>query len=172
MQSTKAILSAAVLSLATAVPLCVQAASLIDVPKGNELELSLRASGYQDYRCDANAGPSYVWTFVGPEATLFDEENEIVAKHYAGPTWESLTDGSKVVGTKIAAIPSATAGAIPQLLLSGTVVTPGEMFGKVTYIQRVNTTGGSAPGYGCDASTVGAVLKVPYKATYRFYEKD
>jgi len=40
-----------------------------------------------------------------------------------------------------------------------------------TYIQRLNTTGGSAPSTGCALSTdVGSQVLVPYTADYYFYK--
>ena len=36
-------------------------------------------------------------------------------------------------------------------------------------IQRLQTTGGLAPSSGCDATTVGAVARVPYTAVYFMY---
>jgi hypothetical protein len=156
----------AVLSTSTAF------ASAIDVPAGNELEHSFTARGVQIYDCVATPTGAYAWTFRAPEATLFNREGEIVAHHYGGPTWESTKDGSKIQGTRMASEPSMTTGAIPQLLLSATVLATGRTFGHVTYIQRVNTVGGSAPASGCDATSVGGELQVPYTASYRFYKKD
>jgi hypothetical protein len=43
------------------------------------------------------------------------------------------------------------------------------MFGSVTFIQRVNTVGGSAPATGCDATAQGTQLRVPYTASYLFF---
>jgi hypothetical protein len=148
------------------------AASPIDVPPGNQRESSLNARGFQIYDCLMAPSGSFTWTFKAPEATLFNREGATVAKHYAGPTWESTEDGSKVQGTRIASEPSSSVGAIPQLLLGATLLTPGKTFGNVTYIQRVKTVGGSAPTSGCDATTQGAELRVPYTAAYRFYERD
>jgi hypothetical protein len=40
----------------------------------------------------------------------------------------------------------------------------------VTYVQRLNTSGGSAPATGCAVSTdVGGQVLVPYTADYYFY---
>ena len=58
-------------------------------------------------------------------------------------------------------------GAIPWLLL-GTSSNAGEgSFSKVTYIQRVNTTGGNAPATPCNA--IGEKARVHYTADYRFF---
>ncbi len=172
MQSLKHLVALAVLPACSALAPPAAFASAIDVPSGNERELSLSARGVQIYDCVMAPTGSYGWTFKAPEATLFSREGEIVATHYAGPTWESTGDGSKIKGTRVASEPSLSAGAIPQLLLSATVLAPGKTFGRVTFIQRVKTVGGSAPTSGCDATTSGSELRVPYTAVYRFFEKD
>jgi hypothetical protein len=44
---------------------------------------------------------------------------------------------------------------------------------QTTFIQRLNTNGGSAPATGCSASTdVGEQTLVPYTADYYFFRKD
>ena len=57
--------------------------------------------------------------------------------------------------------------AIPWLLL-GAVSNAGEgIFAPVTYVQRVNTVGGTAPA--APGATAGDVARVPYTAEYVFY---
>ncbi len=42
---------------------------------------------------------------------------------------------------------------------------------EITFIQRLNTAGGSAPATGCSVATdVGRKAFVPYRADYFFYE--
>ena len=79
-----------------------------------------------------------------PEAILYDDEGEIVGIHYAGPTKES-GNGSKVVGTRLAGTPSASARSIPQLLLKAVSAEGLGILARTTYIQRVNTHSGLAP---------------------------
>jgi Protein of unknown function (DUF3455) len=44
---------------------------------------------------------------------------------------------------------------------------------QTTFIQRLNTNGGSAPATGCSASAdVGKQALVPYTADYYFFRKD
>jgi len=132
-----------------------------------DLAFALDATGVQKYACKATATGA-AWTFVAPEATLFDSGGNPVCSHFAGPTWE-YEDGSSVVGAKIAGA-TLDPSAIPWLLLS----TPshggpnGKMTG-VTAIQRLSTTGGLAPATGCDADHLGATADVPYTAKYFFY---
>jgi len=161
------ILVATSLALAAA---CAHAAA-IDVPPGHGHATSLDARGVQIYECQAADG-ALGWAFKAPEATLFDRDGKAVGSHYAGPTWESTLDGSKITGTRVASEPSASAGAIPQLLLSAKVAAPGATFGKVAFVQRLQTVGGAAPAGGCDASAKGTLVRVPYTATYRFFEPE
>jgi len=59
-------------------------------------------------------------------------------------------------------------GAIPWLLLGATSASDHGKFGGVTYIQRVNTIGATAP---AEAGLfVGDEARVPYTAEYYFYD--
>jgi hypothetical protein len=80
------------------------------------------------------------------------------------PCWESTWDGSLVTGTAVASSP--VTGSIPQLLLQAASHRGTGIFGAVTYIQRLNTSGGAAPATACVA---GQTRAVPYTAEYRFY---
>ncbi len=92
------------------------------------------------------------------------------------PAWRSPLDQSVVYGTTVASVAAGSGsscpngGAVPCLLLKALVTTPGEvtpsLLGAVTYIQRLNTIGGTAPRTAC---TAGEIEQVPYSATYDFY---
>ena len=135
----------------------------IRVPEGNVLSAHVYARGVQKYRWNGTA-----WVFVAPDATLFANAgyNGQVGIHYAGPTWES-NSGSTVKA--VAAIPRCAPDptAIPWLRLQAVSTNGPGIFSSVTYIQRVNTTGGIAP------STPGTMIdearEVPYTAEYYFY---
>lgn len=139
-------------------PLCDR----LQVPEGNKVAFHVFARGVQVYRWSGTS-----WGFVEPVATLFADANYHgkVGLHYVGPTWES-NSGSKVVATRLdGCSPDPTA--IPWLLLQ-TVSTDGPgIFNSVTYVQRVNTTGGLAPT--APGSSIGVVAEVPYTAEYYFY---
>jgi hypothetical protein len=91
-----------------------------------------------------------------------------VGKYYAGPTWESA-DGSKVTGKQVAVAPNM-AGAIPlQLVKANPATGMGAMQG-VSYIQRLNTQGGVAPGLPCGSTQTGMRQVVSYQADYVFYK--
>ena len=85
------------------------------VPEGNKLGFAYDAVGDQIYECRANA-TGFGWALKAPDADLFTiRGHHVIGSHYAGPTWES-NDGSKVVGTRLAAC-TPFRGAIPWLKL-------------------------------------------------------
>jgi hypothetical protein len=100
---------------------------------------------------------------------------------FGSPTWQSSFDSSVIWGNKLESINAGTdpscpsTGAIPCLLLQviGSENRPSRSSGILTnstYVQRLNTTGGSAPATGCALSTdVGGQVLVPYTADYYFY---
>jgi len=130
----------------------------IRVPPGNRLVARLYAQGVQVYQCTAGA-----WAFLEPVAQLRDRSPAAI--HFRGPSWESTRDGSLVEATTVVAS-SPVVGSIPQLLLQETTTRGDGIFGSVTYVQRLNTTGGVKPTTAC---TDGQTQGVPYTAEYRFY---
>ena len=120
----------------------------------------------QIYSCNGTA-----WTFVAPRANLYNDRRRFRISHFAGPTWMHR-DGSHVVGQVVR--PAPVAGTIPWLLLSAAANAAGP-FGStladVTFIQRINTTGGVAPAAAtCNAASAGKVAEVPYTADYTFWK--
>jgi|SRR4051812_33950757 len=104
---------------------------------------------------------------------------------FGSATWQSSLDSSKVWaqvlhGTMIPAGSDPTcpnAGSIACLLLEAIGAEPGATGGNLlsntTFIQRLNTNGGSAPTQGCSTSAdVGNQALVPYTADYVFFRKD
>ena len=95
------------------------------------------------------------------------------------PTWQSSFDSSAVWGSPVGTVTAGSdpacpnTGAIPCLLLkpvASRASTLGNgLFTRVTYIQRLNTTGGSTPAGSCK---VGARVLVPYSADYLFLTED
>jgi hypothetical protein len=158
----------------------------IQVPAGSKLFLVGHATGTQNYICLA-AGSSYTWTFLGPQATLFDDEGEQITTHFlspsttvptGAPTWQDSRDTSTVWALAIESSTDSAfvaPGAIPWLKLqkADTKVGPtgGDRLTATTFIQRLNTTGGVIPATGC--STADDYRKkafVPYTADYYFYK--
>jgi len=161
----------------------------LEVPAGNEAFLVGHAFGSQNYVCQPSQSLGRVaWTLFTPEATLFNEQSDQLITHFFSPnpdpndlgvvraTWQDSRDTSAVwaKGIKSAADPTG-AGAIPWVLLIkvGTQVGPtgGTTLSKTTFVQRLNTVGGSAPETGCDIPTdIGKKAFQPYTADYFFYK--
>jgi hypothetical protein len=133
----------------------------LQVPEGNDLAFLAYAEGVQIYKWNGSG-----WIFLGPEADLFadDEGNGQIGIHYAGPTWESVS-GSRVVGA-VEKRCTPDANAIPWLRLRGTFSEGPGIFDGVTFILRLETTGGNAP---AEPGVVDEVRRVPYTAVYAFY---
>ena len=184
--STLVVAAAALLALALAVPAAAEPgndnrapvlegeAARLTVEVGNKLAFHAYAEGVQIYRWTGAA-----WTFVGPEAVLYAHEGDaddddgaagfgIIATHYAtpaGPAWESAS-GSKVIGQRLDGVP-VDPTAIDWLLLKAKSADAPGIFHGVTFIQRLNTTGGKAPTAAGDF--IGQEVGIPYTADYFFY---
>jgi len=149
-----------------------------------------------------DGGASWTVNNARPEATLFVKifgEPVQVITHFLSPivnpndfgpkpprfadvTWQSSFDSSRVWAQKQKAITAGTdqscpnSGAIDCLLLQVIGADEGPAGGrsltKTTFIQRLNTKGGSAPDAGCLVSgDVGHQALVPYSADYLFFRK-
>lgn len=159
----------------------------LEVPAGNQLFRVGDAVGTQNYLClPSDAGVA--WTFVGPQATLFNDQERQIITHFLSPnpdeegmaraTWQHSRDTSTVWAVAIASSDDPAfveSDAIPWLLLQVVGREPGPAGGRrltrTTFIQRLNTTGGIAPSTGCAGSTdVGQRAFVPYTADYFFYK--
>jgi hypothetical protein len=149
------------------------------------------------------SGASWTVNNARPEATLFTTllgapiqiithfQSPVENPNGIGPnpprfgdaTWQSSFDSSRVWAQKFSGIPAGTdascpnAGAIDCLLLQTIGMadgpTGGKTLSKTTFIQRLNTKGGSAPADGCSTSAdVGKQTLVPYTADYHFFRAD
>ena len=148
-------------------------------------------------------GASWTVNNARPEATLFTnvfgQDFEIIT-HFLSPdtnpnenapnplpfgnaTWQSSLDSSMVWAKGVGSIAAGSdascpnTGSISCLLLQsiGSLKGPagGKFMTKTSYIQRLNTNGGSAPGTGCSVTAdVGKQSLVPYTADYFFFHKD
>jgi Protein of unknown function (DUF3455) len=134
---------------------------------GEASVLTAHAVGTQIYDCKAGADGKLAWTFREPAATL-TANDQIVAHHFAGPTWQ-FNDGSAVVGKAIASVPGKTADDIAWLKLD-VASHHGEGTGsQVNMVQRINTVGGVISGE-CDRA--GSTRAMPYSADYVFLRKN
>lgn len=159
----------------------------IEAPEGSRAFLVVHAVGTQNQVClPRTSGPGLAWTFFGPQATLFGEGDRQVLTHFlsanpaeggtARPAWQHSRDSGTVWAQPIASSSDpdfVEPGAIPWLLLRvvGTEEGPNgrDRMTETTFIQRVNTGGGTAPAGDCPA--VGAKVFVPYTADYVFYRE-
>jgi Protein of unknown function (DUF3455) len=104
---------------------------------------------------------------------------------FGSATWQSSLDSSKVWAQVLHSntIPAGSdpscpnAGSIACLLLQSIGSQQGPAGGKVmtqvSFVQRLNTKGGSAPADGCSvAGDVGKQTLVPYSADYYFFHED
>src|SRR5215470_15820091 len=164
------------LALLSLKPAAAQQLARPDVPDklapapSETLILQAHATGDQIYVCKAasDTDSKLTWVLKAPDAQLFDAQNKVIAKHYAGPTWKH-NDGSAVVGKLSARLDSPDSNAIPWLLLTAASHAGSGTLSKVTFIQRLNTKGGQAPQSGCDDAHRNAETKTAYSADYYFY---
>ncbi len=150
------------------------APTAIEVPAdGGGVLLHASGAGTQNYACTAGTDGGVSWVFVGPQADLSDCNGNVIGHHFASdggaayPEWITTTDGTYVIGHKLAAYtPDGGAASVPWLLLQAVGHGGNGTLSQVAYIQRLDTDGGVAPGTGCDA---GDMTQVPYTADYWFY---
>ena len=121
--------------------------------------------------------------FLSPNEKPIDPTQPVP---FGNATWQSSFDSSRVWaavfnGTMIRAGSDPTScpntGSIACLLLQTVGAkegpTGGTLLSKTSFIQRLNTNGGSAPNDGCFTSAdVGKQTLVPYTADYFFYSKN
>jgi hypothetical protein len=183
---------AAALTIAAAPPASAErvrvprAPANLQVPQGNRPFLEGHAIGTQSYIC-LPSGSAFAWTFFAPQATLFNDDRRQIITHFLSPnpfegdtpraTWQHAQDSSTVWGLAIETSSDpkfVRNGAIPWLLLQVVGGQDGprraDKLTATTFIQRLNTIGGTAPPSGCAAATdVGKKALVPYQADYFFY---
>lgn len=156
-----------VLTLASCASHPVKAPDALAPPPGQVMVLEALGAGSQNYVCQKNEQGMAGWVSTGPQADLFDDVGNRVARHVPGPSW-IMGDGSRVDGTVTATVPAPKEEEdIPWLLLSAQNASGSGKLSSIQWIQRLNTRGGRKP----DGATclVGKTAKVPYTATYRFF---
>jgi hypothetical protein len=142
----------------------------LKVPDGHVLLLQAYGRGVQKYVCPVSATSK-----ATPHAILLEDdsdEGDLVAIHFAGPTWEAL-DGSSVVGDTTPGIlqsaPAPDPDGVPWLRLTAKSHGGNGLFSQVTYIQRLYTDGGKPPAQRCDQADNQSEVLVEYSAQYFFY---
>ncbi len=138
------------------------ACAKLAAPEGSRLAYRAYAVGVQIYRWSGTE-----WVFVAPEAVLYAAPGSrgAVGTHYAGPTWRSVS-GSTVVGALLDRCPVG-GGAIPWLSLRAVSAHGPGVLARTTFIQRLDTEGGTAPP--SPGAYAGEEARVPYTADYYFY---
>ena len=139
------------------------------VARAGDGAIEMHGQGVQIYRC-APSGGGFAWHLVGPEAVLSDAAGARIGNHFAGPTWQA-NDGSRVVGEAVASSASPDAGAVPWLVLHAKSHAGAGAFASTTFIVRMHTVGGAAPGQGCDRVQAGHESRIPYSATYLMFRQ-
>jgi uncharacterized protein DUF3455 len=151
-------------------------------PTGSEFLVG-HAKGVQIYTCKsvtaADGTTSFSWAFVEPRADLVADNGQLI-KHSKGPKWSAEADGSAVSLDASREVKRADSPApdrdIPWLLVPvgpapGASNDEGDPLTGTTFIQRLNTQGGTQPPNAeCQAQTAGKVKEVPYKADYIFFK--
>lgn len=144
----------------------------VEIGAGHVPYLVGHATGVQIYGCAATPdGPK--WGLIAPRANLYGDQGQLIATHFAGPSWQAK-DGSLVRAARVdGATPDPTA--IPWLKLKATSTEAGPdgaRLVRTSYIQRIATTGGLAPAASeCTTDTIGAQQEIPYTADYVFYRE-
>jgi len=146
---------------AVSVPLIAEA---IKPPPGSiPIGAYLVQTGTQTYTCNSTATGTAFGPASVPEARLIGTGGRI--HHFGGPSWQSERDGSLVTATK--AGESLRPGTIAELLLKVATHTGNGILSKADFINRLRTSGGTAPAGAC---TLGTTAVVPYKAIYVFWD--
>ena len=161
----------ALAQVATAEPAPPTVPATIEVGAPNKVFLVAHAEGVQIWSCNVTPA-GFVWGFVAPRADLYDDAHKLIGTHFAGPTWQAR-DGSSIKAARVDGV-TIDATAIPWLKLKAhtpLVGADGDRLAGTTFIQRVATVGGIAPGAAaCNADSAGTVEEVPYTADYYFWK--
>jgi len=139
-------------------------------PAGQRVQFKFHTqpNSVQIYTCrPTNQG--FAWSGPDPDAILMNDQKTLTLHHYNGPTWEA-TDGSMVRsdGSLARHYLPKDKDAVHWLELPAKE--PTKKFGRVKFIDRIDTSGGLAPSdKPCDAPHAGDQERVSYSATYLFY---
>lgn len=139
-------------------------------PDGQEVQFRFQTlpNSVQIYTC-RQTSHGFAWSGPDPDAIMTNREKTLTIHHYKGPTWEA-TDGSIVRSDGALArhfLPNDK-NAVHWLELPAK--DSAKLFGKVTFIHRIDTSGGLPPSdKPCDAQHAGDQERVNYAAIYLFY---
>jgi hypothetical protein len=139
--------------------------SRIKAPTEVDPVLEMAATGAQIFRCEQDK-EGYHWAFRLPEAELRDAKGQLVGHHGVNYSFEHV-DGSRLIGTIVGYDSAPGDNSLRWLLLRTQSYGQGE-FDKITYVQRVETSGGLPPGQ-CSPELANQILRVPFSAKFIFY---
>jgi hypothetical protein len=166
-------LAAALLALpaVAAIPEPAGLGPALRVSLDEEPAFKLSGNGVHVYECRLGVTDpaSYVWSFVAPDATLYEGARS--AARLASPNLLESTDDRSSVSGVVRSSQSAGANNLPWTVMRARPVGDSGLFAGVTSIQRVNTSGGIAPAGGCNADNVGSEARVSFSADYYFYKR-
>jgi Protein of unknown function (DUF3455) len=144
--------------------------SALQDPDGQRVQFQFRTlpNSVQIYTCkQTNQG--FTWSGPDPDAILTNQDKTMAVHHYKGPTWEA-TDGSIVKSDGAQAKHFLPDGKNAVHWLELPARNPAKQFANVTFIHRIDTSGGLPPSNKpCDALHAGDQERVSYSATYLFY---
>jgi Protein of unknown function (DUF3455) len=139
-------------------------------PAGQRVKFKFQTlpTSVQIYTCK-QTGQGFVWSGPDPDAILQNSAKTIIVHHYKGPTWEA-TDGSIVHSDGAVAKHFLPKNADAVHWLELPAKDPTGQFANVTFIHRIDTSGGLPPAdKPCDAPHTGDQDRVNYSAVYLFY---
>ncbi len=137
-------------------------------PPTLEPSFMLSGSGVQIYQCALLAANTWGWAYVTPDATLY-EGTRAVGTHKSPDVWESTSDRSSVTAVPRTSLP-AGAGNLPWQAMRAAPLSPTGIFANVSFMLRVNTSGGVPAATGCGPENVGVEARVAFRADYYFYK--
>lgn len=146
--------------------------SEVRVPAGHKVAMFTAAKGNITWECkvDSSDTKTAKWAFSGPRAVLSDNKGNHLVSYFGPPaTWESL-DGSSITGKQLAVSPSGK-GSIPMQLVKANESARSGALKDVTYVQRINLSGGAAPETGCNMDKLGHKVVVNYSGEYLFWKQ-
>ena len=138
-------------------------------PESGKLLMTLKATGAQQFQCAADKKGRW-WKFIAPDAVLVDEKGRVIARQ--GPDVIFRANDGSVLSAKIVkwdAHPKSH-NDLRDVLFETRA--QGKKKGVLTGIRWVSRTEGAGgqPQTRCSPSQIGATLKVPFTAVYRFYQ--
>jgi len=159
----RAAFAAILISALYSAPVAAQVPDAVAAPGLTKI-LEVHAEGAQIYECKTGADKKLTWQFREPIAALI-LDGKTVGRHYTGPTWDLLSDGSAVTAKVAAKAPGSTAKDIPVLKLEAVSHHGSGQLSNATVIQRLNTKGGVIEG---ECPSAGALIGIPYSSNYVF----